>query len=586
MSTPVLTVLPLVLNETLTSTQFEPRVTALSDGRFLAVWTDASGTGGDASGLAIKGRILLADGSPEGGEFLINTGTANNQYQPDVATLANGGFVVTWTTSGGAASDGNGTAIKAQSFDATGARVGGEVLINQLTNGSQVHSGVTALADGGYAVTWQGAGVVGGPLEDMGLRLFDADGTPRGGEINWTGGGLSGSRSPVITQLGNGNILVVYEEGGAALSHDTDLTGIVGRLFSATGGVVAARVPINATTAGAQLAPAVAALAGGGFVVTWTDNSGTSADTSGIAIRAQVFTDTGAPVGAERLVNTTTAANQTSPVVTALSDGRFLIAWTDNSVGADSDIRVQLFNASGTTSGSELKVNVASATGNQTEPAITELSDGRIMVAWRDAAANFGDIAGQIIDPREAAISYTGTAGADIAVGTRFGDSMTGRGGADRLLGERGRDTLDGGKGADRLDGGNDADLLRGGSGSDTLDGGRGADTLTGGSGPDRFVFSAPPGAAHADTITDFTPGLDRIALAMSAFAALGGPGGLPNGQFVAGPAPLNGNDRILHDAATGALFYDPDGTGAAAALRFATVTPGLVLSASDFLIV
>jgi Ca2+-binding RTX toxin-like protein len=349
--------------------------------------------------------------------------------------------------------------------------------------------------------------------------------------------------------------------------------------------VVAARLPINTTTVGNQLAPAVAALAGSGFVVTWTDDSGTSADTVSTAIRAQVFTDAGGPVGGERLVNTTLIGAQTTPVVTALSDGRFLIAWTDHSIGADLDIRVQLFNANGTTSGAELRVNVASAAGNQSEPAITELSDGRILVAWRDSAAANSDIAGQIIDPREAAINTAGTAAADITVGTRFGDSLSGRGGQDRLFGERGRDTIDGGSGKDALFGGNDADLLRGGSGSDTLDGGRGPDTLIGGSGADQFVFSAPAGATHADTITDFTPGVDRILLQLAAFTALGATGNLQNARFVAGPAPINGNDRIMHDAASGRLFYDPDGTGAAAGLLFATVSPGLVLTASDFLI-
>jgi Ca2+-binding RTX toxin-like protein len=466
-------------------------------------------------------------------------------------------------------------------FSGAGAKVGGEFLVNQLTSGSQGDSSVTALADGGFAVTWQGAGVVGGPLEDLGLRLFNANGTPRGPEINWTPGGLDTARAPAITQLNNGNLLVVY-----ATTAGGPLGDLVGSIFTATGTPVSLQIPINTTTLGNQLAPAVAALAGGGFVVTWTDDSGTSADTSGIAIRAQVFTDAGAPVGAELLVNTITIGNQTSPVVTALSDGRFLIAWTDQSAGADWDIRVQLFNADGKSSGTELRVNVASAAGNQSEPSITELSDGRILVAWRDSAANLSDIGGQIIDPREAAISYNGTIAADIAVGTRFGDSLRGLGGNDRLFGERGRDTIDGGSGRDALFGGNDADLLRGGTGNDTLDGGRGQDTLTGGSGADRFVFSAPAGVAHADTITDFTPGTDRIWLELAAFSALGATGNLLNARFVAGPAPLDGNDRILHDAATGHLFYDPDGTGVAAALRFATVTPGLVLTASDFLIV
>ena len=62
----------------------------------------------------------------------------------------------------------------------------------------------------------------------------------------------------------------------------------------------------------------------------------------------------------------------------------------------------------------------------------------------------------------------------------------------------------------DALFGEEGADILHGGHGADTLDGGAGADTLTGGDGVDTFVFTAGDGI---DTITDFTPGTDRIDL-------------------------------------------------------------------------
>ena len=583
MSTPVLSGNPLVINTTLPAPQVDPKVTALSDDRFLVVWTDTSATGGDRSGDAIRGQILHADGTPAGAEFLVNTRTNGNQTQPSVTALANGGFVVTWTTAtGSTGSDGNGSAIKAQVFGSNGAKVGGEFLVNSLTVFSQTQSSVTALADGGFAVVFQTPGGT-GALEKMGLRTFDADGTPRGGEVNYPLGNLTTQRLPDITQLGNGNLLMVWQRSETSLvgNHDTSQTGIHARIVTAAGAVVTANFGVNTTTAGAQTEAAVATLAGGGFVVAWSDGSGASADTAGQAIRAQMFTDAGAMAGGELLVNTTTAGSQNQPAIVGLSDGRFLIAWTDGSLGADQDIRAQLFNANGTLSGGELLVNVASATGNQIAPSVAELSDGRIMVSWADGVS--GDIAGQIIDPREAAISFDGTAGADIAVGTRFADLLNGQNGQDRLYGGLAKDTLNGGLGNDMLWGDGGIDRLVGGAGADTLDGGLGTDRLTGGLGADRFVFAVAPGAKHADVITDFAPGQDVIALSAAVFTKAGAIGTLSNGRFASGAAALDAQDRILHDSTTGQIWYDPDGTGAKDKQLFATITAGVNLTAADF---
>jgi serralysin len=58
--------------------------------------------------------------------------------------------------------------------------------------------------------------------------------------------------------------------------------------------------------------------------------------------------------------------------------------------------------------------------------------------------------------------------------------------------------------------GGSGADRLTGGAGEDVLGGGQGQDTLTGGSGADIFVFRPD---SSFDTITDFTPGVDKLDL-------------------------------------------------------------------------
>ena len=132
---------------------------------------------------------------------------------------------------------------------------------------------------------------------------------------------------------------------------------------------------------------------------------------------------------------------------------------------------------------------------------------------------------------------------------------------------------------------GNDlAQAIAGNGGDNIIDGGGGNDTLTGRSGSDTFRFdTALDAATNVDRITDFSVGTDIIELSHAIFSALS-TGPLSANAFYAGTAAHAATDRIVYNAATGALSYDADGSGAGASTQFARLSSGLTtLDASSF---
>jgi serralysin len=175
-----------------------------------------------------------------------------------------------------------------------------------------------------------------------------------------------------------------------------------------------------------------------------------------------------------------------------------------------------------------------------------------------------------------------GAAGNDTIRGGVGDDGLTGDEGDDWLYGEGGNDWISGDNGNDVLDGGGDNDTLCGGAGEDILYGGVGNDEMWGGAGYDMFVFkTALNGTANVDQIRDFEIRKDVIVLHPTVFAGFGSTVSLAQGT-----SATAWQAQIIYDSATGDLFYDADGLGQAAQIKFAAMSPGLALAQSDFWIV
>jgi serralysin len=148
---------------------------------------------------------------------------------------------------------------------------------------------------------------------------------------------------------------------------------------------------------------------------------------------------------------------------------------------------------------------------------------------------------------------------------------------SEQVVGENGNDQL-------RGQGGNDQVFGQGGN--DKLWGGAGNDTLVGGAGSDIFVFDVKPHVrSNLDYVYDFNVRDDTIHLSKKIFSKIAKKGTLSKGAFVVGDRFKDADDRILYHKKAGALFYDPDGSGAAKAVQFATIDKKLAISHKDFLI-
>src|SRR5690242_17928063 len=361
-------------NTTTQGGQFQSSIAVLANGNMVMTWTDTSRTGDDFAD-AVRGQIIDANGNKVGGEFLVNTTKNSNETEPQTTALANGGFVVTWQDSA------RGGDIRAQRFNADGSRAGVEFVVNTTTRGTQDAPVVTSLPDGGFVVSWEDLSSTGG---DIKARIFNANGVG-GSEIVVNTTTTSGQFTPTITSLLNGGFVVSWEDDSQA---NGDAAAIRAQMFDAGGNKVGSEVVVNAPNGSEQDAPTITALAGGGFVVAWEDFSGFAGDAGG-GIVAQIFNSQGAKVGDQFLVNTTTDGSQVSPKITALSDGKFVVVWESDGSDGSPVVRGQVFDGNGNKVGHEFPITPPE--NNQTFPSIAALPDGRFVASWSDSTGQGPD---------------------------------------------------------------------------------------------------------------------------------------------------------------------------------------------------
>ncbi|HEY0511418.1 MAG TPA: hypothetical protein VGH73_05920 [Thermoanaerobaculia bacterium] len=314
-----LTTLPAQGNEVIRK---DPAVAFLPSGEFLLAWTEE--TDYVEVSLFIENRQLLdrdvylqkfsAAGAPEGTPVRLNATTTGFQSLPKILVRNGADTVVAWQSTASGSAAGNG--IFGRLVGSTVVPSSGETKLSSVSSPASNVS-LAGDASGNFIAAWEAAD---GSSQGVYARLFTKSASPRGTEfrVNTTVAGLQ-RRAAVSADTNTGGWLMVWQgqAGGIKDSH------IYGQFLSSAGGLVGPQVRISQGVAQGQVAPSVAAIAGGKFLVTWLDYQ----DIFPVGLFGVEVDKLGSEIGAEVAINSQAINAQTRTSIAVSPLGGVLVPW-------------------------------------------------------------------------------------------------------------------------------------------------------------------------------------------------------------------------------------------------------------------
>ena len=229
-----------------------------SSGAFVVTWERDQGTGDHD----IYARMYNSSGTAVGSEFLVNETTSNDQAYARVAMDASGNFVVAW--------EGNQEAgtyydnIFAQRYDSTGTKIGSNFLVNTTTAGDQDQVDIAMDSAGNFVVVWEGERTAGSSVYSIYGQRYDSSGKAQGGEFLVNSVASSNDQHATIAMNDSGNFVVTWDRLSGS---DTDVQA---QRFNSSGVAQGSAISVTSNATYNQDLANVAMDAGGNFVVSWS----------------------------------------------------------------------------------------------------------------------------------------------------------------------------------------------------------------------------------------------------------------------------------------------------------------------------
>ncbi len=305
---------------------------------------------------------------PQGNETQMTGPLAGDQIYPSISINQNGGYL-TWEENGSLKS---GSEIKAVRLNSGFSRIS-SFPVAKLSLGDQRNPQVQLLNNGNAIFAWQGNGL---KTSDIYARILKGDGTFLTSDLRLNSYTKDQQSEPAVTPVGDGGALVAWQ----SLGQDGSMMGIYARLISPSGTVLSNEFLVNQITSFNQRSPAVTTLANGNVVIVWVSEQERFFDS--VDIYGRLFDSAGNPVSEELLLNSgnNPCAN---PSITALASGGFTVVWSEKDLLSRSnnwEVIGRSFSSGGIAAGADFKVNT-NTYGDQYRPKIAAMEND-CAVVW------------------------------------------------------------------------------------------------------------------------------------------------------------------------------------------------------------
>ncbi len=344
------TVRPFLVDATSQNSRSQPSVAAGNAG-FVVVWK-SDGQDGDRGG--IFGRVFDPDGNPAHSEINVTQATAGDQRDPEVVMADSGRFVVSWRTTGVAASG-----VFARRFGQNYQPVGNDFQVD--TSRQALGAGVLAgTSDGRFAISWSTIS------PSILTRIYSSAGGFVDEVVTW-----GPQNAPMgladLAMSEAGDVMVVWAQSVGFLGGST----VSQAFFASSASLSSTRwrdFYLDRSSINHQGSPRVALSPTGDAFALWTDSE-VAGDTLWVrAIPRGAGLGDGVPLGVS-------GSDLRARAVALMEPDQVAFAWTE----AD-QTKVQIHDRAGFGFRSSLEIE-----GPALEPAMASTRSGGLVVVWRGA---------------------------------------------------------------------------------------------------------------------------------------------------------------------------------------------------------
>ncbi len=381
------------VNSTTIGQQASPSVDMDADGDFVITWQSYLQ---DGSHYGVYAQRYAASGTPLGGEFRVNTTTANSQNSPSIAMDADGDFVVAWNSGG---QDGSSYGVYARRYAADGTPTTGELRVNTATANFQGLPSLSMDADGDFIVAWVSNGQDGSLYGVYAQQYAESTATAgpsvatvRDGHRRIDPGGRLNSSIRRLTVEFSESMNIVNGATGANSVRNPSNWRLTRDGLDVSSSITSISFGINSQTRKPEADLILSGtLADGTYRLTILDTiqsaTGNALDGNRDGQPGGSFVHnfsifSARPLGTESPVNTTTTNGQTVSSVAMDADGDYVVTWQSyQQDGSGYGVYAQRYNANKVPQGSEFRVNTTTVFA-QFAPDVAMDDDGDFVVTW------------------------------------------------------------------------------------------------------------------------------------------------------------------------------------------------------------